>query len=144
VSKNLTLIIQYQSKYKEERMSFRCPICGGEKTLLITAKIELPADTRSDEISLQTIDCQKCGFEGLAVYEESRRGALGSESIDHYGFTLSGDEKSALKRLIRQCPQPTNPNCECDSHRYLNRRDGTGRWIRPGKGEQDGTFPMKI
>jgi hypothetical protein len=59
-------------------MSFVGPECHAN-SLAITQSIELPPDGRSDEISLQIVACQACGFAGTAVYEESRRGALDSE-----------------------------------------------------------------
>ena len=57
-------------------MSFACPECL-TKSLKITAKLELPPDSRSDEITVQVVACSRCGFAGVAVYEESRRGAHG-------------------------------------------------------------------
>ncbi len=68
-------------------MPFQCPECS-TKTLKITHKLELPPDSRSDEITLQIIECSGCGFGGIAVYEESRRGALDDDSFDHTGYRV--------------------------------------------------------
>ena len=57
-------------------MTFLCPECE-HKSLNITAKIELPPDARSDEITLQVVECAQCRFFAIAVDKASRRGALG-------------------------------------------------------------------
>jgi hypothetical protein len=125
-------------------MGFQCPNCSNKRSLQIVARIELPPDVRSDEIALQILDCSYCEFKGVAVYEESRRGALGSESYDHYGFTLPKTEISKLKANIKRCPRPTNPRCSCRAHRELSRKDEGGRWIRPGFIEALEIFPMRL
>ena len=56
-------------------MAFLCPDCSA-KSLIIAMRLELAPDSRWDEITLQTIACASCGFRGVAVYRESRRGAL--------------------------------------------------------------------
>ena len=111
-------------------MGFQCPECNN-KTLEIIKGIELPPDARSDEITLQVIRCGGCNLEGIAIYEESRRGALDSETIDHYGYTLDGKELKSIISLIKRCPEPSNSRCACDSHQELSRKDAFGRWIRP-------------
>jgi hypothetical protein len=125
-------------------MGFQCPNCSNKRSLQIVARIELPPDVRSDEIALQILNCSSCDFQGVGIYEESRRGALGSESYDHYGFTLPKVEFSALQAKVKRCPRPNNPRCTCDSHRELGRKDEGGRWIRPGFNEALETFPMKL
>jgi hypothetical protein len=107
-------------------MPFQCPECQG--TLRITARLELPPDSRSDEITLQTVRCQDCGFAGIAVYEESRRGALDAESVDHRGFRIGAADLRALRRQMRSCPESSNPRCGCAAHQALGRKDGSGRW----------------
>jgi hypothetical protein len=123
-------------------MSFRCLECSQGKPLRITGRIELAPDARSDEISLQIIHCSTCGFQGLAVYEESSRGALGSESVDHYGYAADSSAIQAVRSLIKQCPAPGNANCKCASHQELNRLDPSGRWIKPGYKPGLRTFPI--
>lgn len=125
-------------------MGFECPSCEDKRSLQIVARIELPPDVRSDEIALQILNCSSCDFQGVGVYEESRRGSLGSESYDHYGFTLPNAEFSALKAKVKRCPRPSNPRCSCKSHCELGRKDEGGRWIRPGFNEVLEIFPMKL
>ena len=62
-------------------MGFVCPRCGKPGTLGITHAIELPATLSpgSDELALQLLACAACGLHAVAVYEESRRGALDRE-----------------------------------------------------------------
>ena len=88
----------------------------------------MPSDSRSDEIAIQIVKCSHCGFAGIAVYEESRRGALDSESFDHTGYHVNAGELKTLEDAIKQCPEPTNQRCECYVHRTLGRRDASGRW----------------
>jgi len=68
-------------------MEFVCPKCLGA-SMKITSSIELPPDSRSDEITVQTLKCSKCGFAGLGIYEESRRRRLDSESFHHHGYHM--------------------------------------------------------
>lgn len=124
-------------------MGFQCPDCN-KKTLAIIERIELPSDARSDEITLQVIRCGGCNFEGIAIYEESRRGALDSESVDHYGYTLDGKELKSIISLIKRCPEPSNSRCACDSHEKLNERNGYGRWVRPGFTAEQRTFAINL
>ena len=110
-------------------MPFLCPECSSpQRSLNIQAKIELPPDSRSDEIALQIVVCSRCGFSGIAVYEESRRGALDDESFTHVGYRVSDEDVRKLRRMIRQCPEPRNPRCRCPVHRELGRKDSSGRW----------------
>jgi hypothetical protein len=125
-------------------MGFQCPNCDKKRSLQINARIELPPDVRSDEIALQILNCSSCKYQGVGVYEESRRGTLGSENYDHYGFTLPKTELSALKAKIKRCPSPTNSCCSCSVHRELSKKDGGGRWIRPGFTEAQEIFPIKL
>jgi hypothetical protein len=108
-------------------MAFYCPECN-TKSLKIVTKIELPADSRSDEIAVQTLRCGRCRFAAMAVYEESRRGALGDESIEHRGYHLSSSELRDLRKDIKQCPEPRNPHCHCAIHQKLGARNEAGRW----------------
>ena len=125
-------------------MAFQCPNCGGKKTLRIINSIELAADMRSDEISLQVLHCKNCKFEALGVYEESTRGALISESVDHYGYKCEPEQMRFVKSLIKRCPAPKNARCSCKSHQELNQRDSSGRWIKPGIETGQQIFPIKL
>jgi C4-type Zn-finger protein len=88
-------------------MSFVCPECQAN-SLAITQSIELPPDGRSDEIALQIVKCEACGFRGTAVYEESRRGA--ADSWHHQGYMTAQTSVNRLSKLIRQCPSPKDAN----------------------------------
>jgi hypothetical protein len=124
-------------------MAFACPECMAHRSLRITARIELPPDSRSDEITLQIIKCARCGFAGAAVYEESRRGALDSESFDHRGYCVGQAELSVLRQTIRQCRQPGNRRCDCAAHHALGQRDIGGRWIAPEALRWENSFAMR-
>ena len=108
-------------------MPFLCPECGS-MSLSIVQSIELPYDARSDEITLQVVECSGCRFSGIAVYEESRRGGLDSESVDHQGYRVSAEVLGTLKRTISRCPRPREPRCGCRTHATLGRRNELSRW----------------
>jgi len=109
-------------------MSFRCPACQGARSLRITSSLELPPDSRSDEITLQLIKCSRCDFVGVAVYEESRRGALDDDSFHHFGYPVSQAHWDRLRELMERCPDPRNPRCSCPAHRRLATYNEWGRW----------------
>ncbi len=73
-----------------------CPDCQANP-LKITQSLELPSDIRNDEITLQIVHCDECGFHGLAVYQESRRGALDSESWEHEGYRVSEEDFQTVR-----------------------------------------------
>jgi hypothetical protein len=124
-------------------MNFQCPQCTSRKSLKIVKSIELAPDSRSDEICLQVVRCQDCKYEGLAVYEESSRGALDAESVDHYGYSVDRELLCSIKSLINHCPKPGDARCDCSSHQRLNQRDKSGRWIKPGFEAGETTFPVQ-
>lgn len=125
-------------------MPFVCPECSQPKSLRIALKIELPPDSRSDEITLQVVECSQCDFAGIAVYEESRRGALGSESFNHIGYRVSKDDLKALRKTIKGCPEPSNWRCGCSAHRVLSRKDASGRWNALDEIPLEGSFAIKL
>jgi hypothetical protein len=121
-------------------MPFACPECGTSSSLRITSSIELPPDSRSDEIALQIVACARCGFRAAAAYEESRRGSLDFEAVDHRGYRVSREALDSLIARIDACPEPSNRGCGCESHRELGRTDDGGRWC--GLAETADSFPM--
>ncbi len=123
-------------------MAFLCPDCGSY-ALNITATLELPADSRSDDITLQVVKCQQCTFEGLAIYEESRRGALDDDSFDHRGYHVSSDDLRNIKRAIRQCPSKKNPRCTCETHQTFGAKSASGRWNGLDNVELEEPFIMR-
>lgn len=108
-------------------MQFVCPKCLG-LSIKIISSIELPPDSRSDEIGVQTIRCSKCGFAALGVYEESRRGGLDSESVDHRGYYVDNSSLASIEKMIGQCPEPKKSTCRCRIHRSFSHVDDVGRW----------------
>lgn len=112
-------------------MAIDCPACDGRSTLHIRLAIELPADSRSDEITLQIVSCSACEFAGLAVYEESRRGALDGESVDHAAYRVDQAVLDRLHALINRCPARRNAHCPCPTHQQLGASDRGGRWQGP-------------
>ena len=123
-------------------MAFACPKCSIDDSLVIVIAIELAPDSRSDEIVIQVLQCGRCGFRGLAVYEESRRGALDSEAWEHTGYQVEEDVVNTIAGLINHCPDRNNSDCSCQSHQILGQRDQNGRWIGIEKYEMKGMFPL--
>ena len=112
-------------------MAFVCPACGHPKALRIVHSITLPPDSRSDDIIVQTLQCEFCRFRGAAIYEESRRGGFDSESWDHRGYHLNEEGLARLDKIINRCPDKQDKRCRCESHQELSSKDVGGRWIPP-------------
>jgi hypothetical protein len=108
-------------------MTFKCPACA-VNTLIITRSIDLPPDAHNDELTLQIVQCGSCQFHGAAVYEESRRGPLDSESWRHHGYQLSDADWEALVAAINRCPAPRNEGCACATHVSLCKVDDRHNW----------------
>ncbi len=123
-------------------MAFVCPKCGNSQALKIELSMTLPPDSRSDDIILQIVRCDRCQFSGAAVYEESRRGA--SESWDHRGYIISENALKQLSALITGCPNQRDKNCRCPAHQKLGKEDQHGRWIMPESFSWENSFPMRI
>ena len=125
-------------------MPFRCPKCSSPGSLGIIVTIELPPDASWDEITLQVIRCKTCHFSGVAVYRESRRGALKEEIIHHMGYSMQDKDLKVLERMIRNCPKPSNWRCDCPVHRKLGSKDDQGRWNGLSGMGAGHTFDMKL
>ena len=121
-------------------MAFVCPRCGISQVLKIEMSITLPPDSRSDDILVQLVGCNKCHFRGAAVYEESRRGA--SESWDHRGYLISENAFEQLSSLINSCPNQKDKKCRCPAHKKLAKRDQNGRWLKPEEFSWERSFVM--
>ena len=124
-------------------MGFVCPRCHGG-SIKITSRIELPPDSRSDEVSVQILRCSKCGFAGLGIYEETRRGRLDSESVHHHGYYMDDSTLASIENMIRQCPKPKKSGCRCRIHSSLRRVNEFGRWDWLEKIPRKETFQLQI
>jgi hypothetical protein len=124
-------------------MEFVCPRCRGV-SIKMTSSIELPPDSRSDEITVQILKCSKCGFAGLGVYEETRRGRLDSESVHHRGYHVDDSTLASLEKMIRQCSKPKKPGCECRIHHSLGSVNEFGRWNWLEKIPLKETFKLEL
>jgi len=118
-------------------MPFVCPQCLTPGSLEIVLKIELPPDERSDEVAVQVVQCKRlsCGFRGLALYEESRRGAM--DSVNHIGYRAGRQQVKQIEELIAACPEPDNHSCDCASHALLSREK-----LSPDARRE--SFPMRL
>jgi hypothetical protein len=124
------------------QMPFYCPQCSAHRSLEIIFKIELPPDNYSDDITLQVVECSRCGFSGIAVYEESRRGDSDTDLFNHIGYHVREDDLNELKQTIKQCPEPNNKRCKCPVHRQLSRKDAQGQWNALEDMRREGTFRL--
>ena len=121
-------------------MSYFCPQCA-TGSVEVVCSLELPPDSWWDEIALQAIACARCDFRGLAVYEESRRGALDSEVVNHRGHWVAPETLSAFIEGVAVCPAPGDRACGCVNHEKWGRSDASGRWL--GVPESTGEFPLR-
>lgn len=108
-------------------MAFECPSCKAN-ALDITLSLEFPSDAQSDEITLQIVTCVNCQFQGVAVYQESRRGSLASESWHHDGYQISKSAIEDLSKVMELCPSPGDSECSCPSHRSLGKVNKQQYW----------------
>ena len=106
-------------------MAFKCPACEGG-SLKIELSMELPPGD-VDETSVQMVKCENCGFRGIAVYEESRRGSMSSDSFWHMGFEVSDEDLQFVQNGFRLCPARSNQNCQCETHLAWAKRPWPGR-----------------
>ena len=118
---------------------FVCPMCE-RTTLVVTQRLVLPSDCQADEITLQGVVCDYCGFETLAVYQ-ARRGGSG-DSVSHRGYYISPNDYRNTRDMMRYCPKPTSPDCRCSAHRTLSRQDEQGCWLELAGITHEGTFDL--
>lgn len=124
-------------------MKFICPRCRGV-SMKITSSIELPPDARSDEINLQILKCLKCGFDGIGVYEETRRGKLDSELVHHRGYYVDDSVLASLEKMIKQCPKPKKTSCLCKIHHFLGCTNAFGMWNWLDKIPRKDAFKLEL
>ena len=125
-------------------MAFTCPKCLKSGSLAIEIAIEMPPDGRSDEITLQALVCSSCDFRGLAVYQESRRGALDSVAWEHIGYRVGPLVVESVAGAIRSCPEPRNSRCSCAAHRRFATQDRNSIWQLPAEMAGSEVFPMHL
>jgi hypothetical protein len=77
-------------------MSFICPRCK-QYTLEIKKIAKAVLGPMDDEKSIQLVGCS-CGFKGVAVYEESRRGA--GSVFNHDGYMVPDELVDKLKEKM--------------------------------------------
>lgn len=99
-------------------MHLVCPTCH-RPALKITRSLELPPDAVWDERTLQTLLCSACDNHFLGLYQESRRGALDSESVHHLAYLISKADYKRLLAWLRRCPRPRDSHCDCPAHTSL-------------------------
>ena len=124
-------------------MPFLCPSCQSPN-LEIVRSIELAPDNRSDEITFQIIQCSDCHFSGLAVYQESRRGRLNSESYEHLGYKISNDKLAEVNKLVSQCPNLNKISCHCPAHQLFAQYDSSGYWQGLSQFDIECVFQMEF
>lgn len=103
-------------------MPFECPGCK-TGSLEITRSLEVPPGPDDDEMSVQLLHCSGCGFDGLAVYREDRRGGLDSESWTHDGYQINDSALQLLRKAIESCPARASRSCPCAGHARLKQYD---------------------
>ncbi len=111
-------------------MNLICPWCG-DRALKIEKSLELGYDARNDEYSLQAVYCPVCGMGGVAIYEESRRGA--EDSWYHYCHHMKKEDYELFLKQLSQCPDPKNDKCNCSVHTHFNQKEANGTLYPLGK-----------
>jgi len=117
-------------------MAVSCPECSTPDSLHVERGMELPPDQWSDEIYFCIVECASCGFRGVAVFEESRRGALDSECMRSAVYRVPAEELSALQAAIEHCPTPKDRTCRCLDHLAVAQAHAQGERLRGGKWQE--------
>lgn len=120
-------------------MPLQCPKCKRPR-LQVQKSMELGSDERSDEVALQIVHCPACGFKAVAIYEESRRGALDDEAIHHTAYPTDKEALKELRDIFASCGDPNDAKCTCGGYQRA-REMLSKRSERPGVDWQD---PMPI
>jgi hypothetical protein len=79
--------------------------------------IELPSDSRSDEITIK-ID----------------------EAFSHFGFQIPKNEFNQIRSLISKCPSKKNVRYDSKSHQLLEMENQNGLWIDMSPYQLSGQF----
>lgn len=112
---------------------FVCNGCQAD-ALTIGKTLEVMPEDDSDEQSVQVVTCGSCAAEFVAVYEESRRGSLDSESWHHDAWSVPVDKVREVAAAIDACPSPRSRQCKCATHLAYNeggfRKHLSGTWFR--------------
>jgi len=82
-------------------MSLLCPSCK-QPYLRVTASRDIDPGQNYDERAIQVLICSSCGYTGIGIYEESRRGALDSESFNHISYNSPIEKVYLLQKLIKR------------------------------------------
>ena len=90
-------------------MPYTCPQCSKDDSLIVTAMIELLPDEWSDEIEVEIVECSCCRFRGVAVDEESRRGAPGFGVHPPRGLPRGGRGIRGVERRDQTLPRSCEP-----------------------------------
>lgn len=83
--------------------NFFCPGCKKHDALMIKLSVEIPEHTVFDDVDIQSIRCNNCKKSGMGIYEESRRGNLQDETVNHYGYWLDTESQLNLDQLLESC-----------------------------------------
>ncbi len=77
-------------------------VCGacGDNWMKVVKSVELGPTAADDEYALQILSCVRCDARAIGRYTESRRGALGSESVHHFGYPVDRGAASALLQML--------------------------------------------
>jgi hypothetical protein len=111
---------------------------------VISQALELPGDRDSDEITLQVVECMRCKFRGLAVFEESHRGSMFDDAWRHTGYQVRDAEVAQVNDLLQACPHPYDSHCTCPAHTTFSKSDRIGNWIGLEGLTVKGTFRMVL
>ncbi|MBS2037417.1 hypothetical protein JST97_20680 [bacterium] len=91
--------------------------------------LAVPSDCRSDEIRFQLFRCAHCGRGSAGACEESRRGSMDNDCVDHYAYAVEPAEWQRAQEWIKLCPRPEDEDCGCCAHKQLGAQDQSGRWL---------------
>lgn len=80
--------------------TFNCTKCDNISLSIKHSVRVPPKNPMSKDELVQTIQCSSCDFKGMALYKESRAGAIDDDHLNHDGYELDEASFAYLDELL--------------------------------------------
>lgn len=84
---------------------FWCPKTNGYTLEIVHSVSVTPTNPLSSDELIQTVQCSESGFRGIALYAESRAGALEDDAPNHDAFAVDDESYAAANELLEKIEQ---------------------------------------
>ena len=93
----------------------KCATCEIDMTDAKTREAFISVDVAGDEYIYSYWRCKVCGFYALETYRDRSMGSADITVDD----SITPDEGRAIVEAIKQCPDPRDEDCTCDTHQSM-------------------------